>query len=178
MKKVLLPVCLALLLEVGCAKRMEGVTELPTEASEPVSISEERPFESVVFSSSQRGVSEEKINALGMEQNVSFTDIYFEFDRTNLKPGSRAEIETNGRLLLSNPDLSIQLEGHCDERGTQEYNLALGERRARVVKMYLVSMGLERDRIKILSYGEERSVCVQHREGCWRTNRRVHFAPQ
>ncbi len=77
---------------------------------------------------------------------------------------------------MANPELTIRLEGHADERGTQEYNLALGERRARAIKMYLISMGVEKDRINILSFGEERFVCVQHDEGCWRKNRRVHFA--
>lgn len=101
-------------------------------------------------------------------------DVYFDYDRAELSPESREQLTRNARFLNEDPRFSLTLEGHCDERGTVEYNLALGERRAQSAKSYLVSLGVASSRLTTLSYGEERQVCEEPEEACWRLNRRVH----
>ena len=101
-------------------------------------------------------------------------DVYFDYDRAELSPESRDQLTRNARFLNEDPRFSLTLEGHCDERGTVEYNLALGERRAQSAKNYIVSLGVSPSRLTTISYGEERQVCEETEESCWRLNRRVH----
>ena len=105
---------------------------------------------------------------------ADLVDIYFEFDRYEIRPGDARVLESNARWLRSNRDL-VLIEGHCDERGTNEYNVALGERRAKATMNYLVSQGVAAGRISIVSYGEERPQCTERTEACWQKNRRAHF---
>ena len=102
-------------------------------------------------------------------------DVFFDYDRYNLRDDARMALEGNARVLAANSDLQMILEGHCDERGTVEYNLALGERRARSAKDYLVQFGIEASRLTTISYGEERPFAQGHDEAAWAQNRRVHF---
>jgi len=102
-------------------------------------------------------------------------DIHFDFDKYDIRPGDSKTLDGNAGWLKSNPNHLVLIEGHCDERGTNEYNLALGERRAKSTMNYLVSQGVQASRITIISYGEERPVCSQKTEECWAKNRRAHF---
>ncbi|MFQ5849259.1 MAG: peptidoglycan-associated lipoprotein Pal [Candidatus Binatia bacterium] len=102
-------------------------------------------------------------------------DIYFEFDRYTLRSDARVTLEANAEWLKANPSVRIEIEGHADERGTNEYNLALGARRAQSAKDYLVTLGVSPDRLSTISYGEELPVCREKTEECWQTNRRAHF---
>jgi peptidoglycan-associated lipoprotein len=102
-------------------------------------------------------------------------DIYFDFDKYDIRPDATPRLEQNARWLKSNPNTLIVIEGHCDERGTSEYNLVLGERRARAIMNYLITQGVSGNRMTIVSYGEERPMCSEHKEPCWAKNRRVHF---
>ena len=102
-------------------------------------------------------------------------DIHFDFDKYDIRPGDAKMLDTNAGWLKSNPNHLVLIEGHCDERGTNEYNLALGERRAKSTMNYLVSQGVQASRITIISYGEERPLCTEHNEECWAKNRRAHF---
>ncbi len=102
-------------------------------------------------------------------------DIHFDFDKYDIRPGDAKVLDANATWLKSKPDLLVLIEGHCDERGTNEYNLALGERRAKAAMNYLVSQGVQANRITIISYGEERPLCTEHNESCWARNRRDHF---
>jgi peptidoglycan-associated lipoprotein len=102
-------------------------------------------------------------------------DIYFDFDKYNVRPGDAKTLDVNAQWLKSNPGQLVLIEGHCDERGTNEYNLALGERRAKSTMNYLVSQGVQGRRITIISYGEERPQCTERNEACWVKNRRAHF---
>jgi peptidoglycan-associated lipoprotein len=101
--------------------------------------------------------------------------IYFDFDKYDIRPGDARVLDTNAQWLKSNDNQLVLIEGHCDERGTNEYNLALGERRAKSTMNYLVSQGVQASRITIISYGEERPVCTQKNEECWSKNRRAQF---
>ena len=105
-------------------------------------------------------------------------DVYFDFDRYDLRADSREILKANSAWLKANPSAQVQIEGHCDERGTTEYNVALGSRRAESVKDYLVTLGTSTDRLSTISYGEEVPVCREQTEECWQKNRRVRFVVQ
>jgi peptidoglycan-associated lipoprotein len=102
-------------------------------------------------------------------------DIYFDYDESSLTDDTREKLSRNADLLKSQPQFSVTIEGHADSRGTNEYNLALGERRANAVKDYLGSLGVGGDRLRTISYGEERPACNEEAESCWSQNRRVHM---
>lgn len=106
-----------------------------------------------------------------------FRDISFEFDSSVVSDLARQDIEYNAQVLRDNDSLQVQLEGHCDERGTAEYNLALGAQRARAVRQVLISAGIPAARLDTISYGEEVPLVVGHSEDAWAKNRRVHFSP-
>jgi peptidoglycan-associated lipoprotein len=102
-------------------------------------------------------------------------DIHFDFDRYDIRPQDAQVLEANAVLLKSNPKWQVLIEGHADQRGTTEYNLALGDRRARASLNYLVAQGVRSNRISIISYGKERPLCRESNEDCWGQNRRAHF---
>jgi peptidoglycan-associated lipoprotein len=106
--------------------------------------------------------------------NPNLRDINFDFDKYDIRPGDAKILDANATWLKGNSNLLL-IEGHCDERGTNEYNLALGERRAKATMNYLVSQGVQASRITIISYGEERPLCTEKTEACWARNRRAHF---
>jgi peptidoglycan-associated lipoprotein len=101
-------------------------------------------------------------------------DVFFDFDKYDIRQSDAKVLDTNAAWLKTNDNL-VLIEGHCDERGTNEYNLALGERRAKATMNYLVGQGVQANRITIISYGKERPTCTEHSEGCWAKNRRAHF---
>lgn len=101
--------------------------------------------------------------------------IHFDFDSATLRPEMMRILNGNGQYLKSHPSLNVIIEGHCDERGTNEYNLALGDRRAYSTKRYLVNQGIKQSRIRTVSYGEERPISNGHDESSWYMNRRAEF---
>jgi peptidoglycan-associated lipoprotein len=110
-----------------------------------------------------------------VHESKMLQDIHFDFDKYNIRPKAAEILRENSALLKKYPGMKFQIEGHCDERGTGEYNLALGERRANSVKKYLASLGIEPSRISTISYGEERPLDQEHNEEAWTKNRRAHF---
>ena len=102
-------------------------------------------------------------------------DVYFDFDRYDLKGDARDILRANAGWLKSNPAARTEIEGHCDDRGTNEYNLALGAKRAQAAKDYLVTLGISAERLSTISYGSEVPVCKEQNESCWRQNRRARF---
>ncbi|HMI69485.1 MAG TPA: peptidoglycan-associated lipoprotein Pal [Solirubrobacteraceae bacterium] len=101
--------------------------------------------------------------------------IYFDFDKYDIRPGDRRILDANAQWLKEHANQLVLIEGHCDERGTNEYNLGLGDRRARATMNYLVGQGVQANRFTIVSYGEERPVCTEKNESCWQKNRRAAF---
>ena len=101
--------------------------------------------------------------------------VLFEFDKAEIRPDQTAKLETSAAFLKQNPNLKFTIEGHCDERGSEEYNLALGDRRANAVKQFLVGRGIPESRLTTVSYGEERTVCHEQTEGCYQQNRRSEY---
>jgi peptidoglycan-associated lipoprotein len=110
-----------------------------------------------------------------VHESKMLQDIHFDFDKYSIQPKAAEILKENSALLKKYPGMKFQIEGHCDERGTGEYNLALGERRANSVKKYLASIGIEPGRISTISYGEERPLDQEHNEEAWSKNRRAHF---
>lgn len=101
--------------------------------------------------------------------------VYFAFNSSNLNSSTRASLQANAEYLKTNSDVEVQIEGHCDERGGVQYNLALGEKRAMAVKQYLVSMGVNSSRVSTISFGKERPIAFGHDESSWSKNRRANF---
>ncbi|HWP35695.1 MAG TPA: peptidoglycan-associated lipoprotein Pal, partial [Thermodesulfobacteriota bacterium] len=110
-----------------------------------------------------------------VERRARLDPIYFDFDRSDIKPEYRSVLERNADWLRRNRSARVQIEGHADERGSVQYNLALGERRAESAKRYLETLGIESSRLSTISYGEERPVDPRHTEEAWAKNRRAEF---
>jgi peptidoglycan-associated lipoprotein len=106
-------------------------------------------------------------------------DAYFDYNQATIRPDALTALETDSTelrsILAQYPDYKLTIQGHCDERGSTEYNLGLGDRRAEVAKDYLVQVGIPAGQLSVISYGKERPVCTEHDETCWQRNRRVHI---
>jgi peptidoglycan-associated lipoprotein len=102
-------------------------------------------------------------------------DAYFDFNKADIRPDAREALAKTADLLRNYPQFKVTIEGHCDERGSTEYNLVLGDRRAAAVKSYLVSLGISADRMNTVSYGKEKPFCTDSNEACWQKNRVGHF---
>jgi peptidoglycan-associated lipoprotein len=107
------------------------------------------------------------------EQNMK--DAYFDFDKSDIRPDAQRALTSDAEFLKAHPDIKFTIETHCDERGGEEYNRGLGDRRATSAKTFLVNLGISADRINTISYGKGRPVCTDHNEVCWQKNRRAHF---
>jgi peptidoglycan-associated lipoprotein len=173
---IVLGVILSLMLMVSCAKK--AVKEEPLVMEKAWEKPGEEPERAVIEEKSLETSSERKkypgIEGVFMESSL-LKDIHFGFDRYDLTPKAREILSQNADLLLQHSRAKIQIEGHADERGTIEYNLALGERRSNTAKEYLMSLGVSPDRVGTISYGEEMPVDPGHSEEAWTKNRRAHF---
>jgi len=107
--------------------------------------------------------------------NPALRDVHFDFDRSNIRAGDAKILDDSAAYLKANPNLLVLIEGHCDERGTSEYNLALGERRAKSSMAYLVNKGIDAGRITLVSYGKERPICTEKTSVCYAKNRFDRF---
>jgi peptidoglycan-associated lipoprotein len=116
----------------------------------------------------------ETANQAAYEQGL-LGDVYFDFDKYDLTSDARERLAKNTEFMKAHAEFTYSLEGYCDERGTNDYNLALGDRRANAGKNYLLSLGIPSAPMRTISYGEERPQCNESHEGCWWRNRRVHF---
>ncbi|RPJ11895.1 MAG: peptidoglycan-associated lipoprotein Pal [Deltaproteobacteria bacterium] len=128
-----------------------------------------KEFEKSLVAKKQPGIEGEVL------ESKLLKDIHFDFDKYDVRPQDAQIMKENAALLTKHPTVKIQVEGHCDERGTAEYNLALGERRANSAKKYLVSLGIPENRLSAISYGEENPLDPAHNEEAWAKNRRAHF---
>jgi peptidoglycan-associated lipoprotein len=110
--------------------------------------------------------------------NQNIKDIFFDYDKYDIRPDQQAAVQADATFLNQHPTINITLEGHCDERGSTEYNLALGDNRANAAKNALVQAGVAANRIRTISYGKEKPFCTEHTEACWQQNRRGHLVYQ
>jgi len=135
---------------------------------------------SVPFSKFDKEVSafgkDARLSDLEFKTTSDLKDIYFKFDQYDLDDASREILTKNTSFLkIKSPIAKIEIQGHCDERGTNNYNISLAERRAKSTKIYLVSLGIDPKRIHTISFGEENPLCTENKEICWSKNRRAHF---
>ncbi len=181
MKKIL--IIILLVFAAGCAKKytkapdeavkapekplMEETIEMKEEVIEEVEI----PADEMVR---EEDMASQEMSAEEMARQV-FQDILFDYDKYDIRAEARQTLDSVASFLNDEKDLTIAIEGHCDERGTNEYNLALGEKRSKATKNYLVSLGTSPERITVVTYGEEKQLCMDHTEDCWQLNRRAHF---
>ncbi len=172
--------CLGVILS-GCTQKV--VKDEPTDKSAEVSQAgkdakeADKSREEVVKKEFEKSLVAKKtpgIEGVVLESKM-LKDIHFDFDKYNIQPGEAEVLKENSALVKKFPGMKLQIEGHCDERGTGEYNLALGERRANSVKKYLASLGISPSSISTISYGEERPFDPGHSEEAWLKNRRAHF---
>jgi peptidoglycan-associated lipoprotein len=110
--------------------------------------------------------------------NQNIRDVYFDYDKSDIRSDQQSSVQSNAQFLGQHPNINITIEGHCDERGSTDYNLALGDQRASAVKNVLVTLGVSAGRIKTISYGKEKPFCTESNEACWQQNRRGHFVFQ
>ncbi len=174
-----------LVVSAGCAPKKGAVSPKFPEDSATATVGGQRGTgESAFGEGAGEGIGEGDL-AIRQDQLVRerlFTEatqelqtIYFDYDSAVLKPEAKQKLERGAAWLKQNPTVNVQIEGHCDERGTNEYNLALGERRALSARRYLVSLGVSDARIFTISYGEERPAVEGHDESAWKFNRRAEF---
>ncbi len=153
--------------------RMEAERTAKVQEKEEAKIREEevkkaQEFEKSLVAKKEPGIEGEVFESKWLK------DIHFDFDKYDIRPGDAEVLKENATLLKKYPNVKMQIEGHCDERGTIEYNLALGERRANNAKQYLISLGISPGRISTISYGKERPLDPGHNEEAWTRNRRAH----
>jgi peptidoglycan-associated lipoprotein len=163
------------LIMIGCPKKT-AVKEEPSVQKEAAKAEAERAKETKAKEQFEKSLVAEKTPGIAGEvfESSLLKDIHFDFDKYDIRPGDAALLKENAALLNKYPNVKIQMEGHCDERGTVEYNLALGERRANHAKNYLVSLGISPARISTISYGKEKPLDPGHNEAAWAKNRRAH----
>ncbi len=187
MKRGILVLVLSLMVvfPLGCAKKMvEKPVSVQPEQIQPLE-EVKPPEEGKVVGMKEEAITEEElarqqkiqIEETLKEEMAKFEneDIHFDFDKYYIRPDAAEILKKKAQWLKEHPEVHLLIEGHCDERGTEEYNLALGERRANSAKEFLVNLGIDPKRISIISYGEERPVDPRSCEEAWAKNRRDHF---
>ncbi len=163
---------------MGCAeKRAVRPAEIQTRPSvqQPSKVSEPvKPAQKITDEMSAK-VHTKEIPPKVEELSIKLQDVHFDYDKYDMRQDAKPILKSVSDYLLRNAGLRILIEGHCDERGTAEYNLGLGDRRAKATRDYLVSLGVTSSRMDIISYGKEKPLCGEHTEDCWARSRRAHF---
>ncbi len=177
-KWIALVALVALLLVSACKKPDPVVTPPPPPMTETAPTTDVKPDTTPAgpVDATPKPV-EKSLQELQQEAERSglLGDVFYDFDKSDLRADARERLEKNARFMSENPEIVFTVEGHCDERGTNEYNLALGQSRSATSVDYLISLGVERSRFKTISYGEERPFCTESNEACWQKNRRARF---
>ncbi|MBI4683288.1 MAG: peptidoglycan-associated lipoprotein Pal [Nitrospirae bacterium] len=180
---------LLLIVAVGCAKKYTAPVDKAVTPEKPAikeevvkpekaeQVKEQIVEEQVVEEKfvPEKGKLTETARPADKQAESEFRDVLFDYDKYDIRPDARPVLDTAAAILKTNEPVNIVIEGHCDERGTNEYNLALGEKRAKAAKNYLVSLGISPARIIVITFGEEKPVCTEQNETCWQNNRRAHF---
>ena len=177
---VVMMMFLTLMVTTGCRKKVAPISSAVDLKEERVERQPLPPLEEEALDPLRDARLDEEgliVRKAPSEQMPSgLEDIYFDFDQWALRQDTVSVLENNVFWLHSNPNAKIQVEGYCDEKGTEEYNLALGERRARSTSEFLANLGISPARISVISYGEESGGCADDNDACHAKNRRVHFA--
>ena len=160
---------------VGCSTNKPAEPQVTAQPQKPAQKAETKQLAKAPVSQRSSLEQMQQGKPVGTPQASPMKDIYFDFDRYDLRPDARATLKANADWLKQNPSTTAQIEGHCDDRGTAEYNLALGAKRAQAAKDYLTTLGVHAQRLSTISYGEELPVCREESESCWQKNRHDRF---
>ncbi len=170
-------VCSAFLIMASCAKKQVGVSG-GVQPTTKAKAAEAKAVKKADDYAKREKARQAKLKALQHAQMVADFEaqkIFFDFDKSDLKPEAKATLKNKAAWLRDHAAYVVRIEGHCDERGTNEYNLALGERRAHAAKKFLMALGVEEHRMSGISYGEEKPADSGHNEAAWAKNRRDEF---
>ncbi|MDP3261326.1 MAG: peptidoglycan-associated lipoprotein Pal [Thermodesulfovibrionales bacterium] len=162
----------------GCAKKAVTTPveqEAPKETAQKAAPVEQKAEEPVMAKVEPKKVETVPVKEVTEAKSSQFGNILFDFDKYTIREDAKPTLKAVADWLIKNKDAKMILEGHCDDRGTNEYNLALGEKRAKSARDYIVSAGVTKNRLDTISYGEEKPLCKEQTEGCWQKNRRVQF---
>jgi peptidoglycan-associated lipoprotein len=168
----------------GCSKSVEGTSGSKTTdqglGKAPVTLpGEERVSEDIVVAKAEPEAARQRTEEMRQEAaataGTGLQDVFFAFDSWTILDGGKQALGADAQWLKANDGKALTIEGHCDERGTQAYNLVLGERRAKAVRSYLVDLGVDAKRLTVTSYGKDRPFCREHSEDCYQQNRRGHL---
>lgn len=191
-KLMVVPVAFAWMLSAGCAKKQiaarppqpqatpttEARNTTPTPASKPYT-----PSAQTTPAANQRSAYPDKATRDRIDALLArISDAYFDYNQHALRPDAIKTLQSDSAelrdILKDYPNYKLVIEGYADERGSDEYNMALGDARAKSAKNYLVQVGIPSDQLSVVSYGKERQVCDEHTESCWQKNRRIHIVAQ
>ncbi len=183
---ILIVLIISLTIFSGCSEKKSIVKSDETKVQETVSAPAPAPAETTepatqdnvsqpIETTNLKDTANEQSSLMEATAKSPISDINFDFDSYSIRPDAREILKFNADYLLKHKVSSVLVEGHCDERGTDEYNMALGQRRAQETKKYLVNLGVNESIIKTISYGEERPLDTDNNEEAWAKNRRAHF---
>ncbi|MDA8100899.1 MAG: peptidoglycan-associated lipoprotein Pal [Nitrospiraceae bacterium] len=169
---------LGLVVLAGCPKKTEvsSTPEAQKVAAAPAPAAAEGAKSSEPTAA--RKAEEEQAKEAAARANAGLQAVYFDYDRATIREDAKAAMKANAEYLKANPKMKISIEGNCDDRGTIEYNQALGQRRSSSAKKYLTAMGITAKRISLVSYGKEKPACTEDTDACWQKNRRDDFVAQ
>ena len=175
---LLMILTMSLLVLYGCPKKADvSSTEEAQKAEQaPAAPAEDAARQAEQAAAKQAQEDQERERAA--REAAGLQPVYFDFDRSAIRDDARSVLRSNAEWLKANPTVQVRIEGNCDERGTIEYNQALGQRRASAAKKYLADLGIRSSRVKLISYGKERPSCTESTEECWQKNRRADFAAE
>lgn len=177
MKKFLLLAAILGLAAFGCAGKKAVLPAQPQEMQQPQTTAsdESKKAQEKITEQEMAKVESKDVASKFEEISGMFKDIYFDYDKYDVREDAKQTLKAVADYLRKNMAQKLLIEGHCDERGTSEYNLGLGDKRAKSAKDFLVSLGVPSSRIDTISYGKEKPACGEHTEDCWAKSRRDHF---
>ncbi|MEK6671850.1 MAG: peptidoglycan-associated lipoprotein Pal, partial [Nitrospirota bacterium] len=184
MKRFLVVALILSFAAFGCAQKEAVKQTDDTQQQQAVQSGQEKADSAKKDGEKPNGQQTAKVESKDMHPDASgkveeisdmFDDIHFDFDKYDIKESGKPALKKVADYLIKNNNTKLLVEGHCDDRGTNEYNLGLGDRRAKSTKDYLSASGVKASRIEVISFGEEKPLCNEQNEGCWAKNRRAHF---
>ncbi|MDA8086093.1 MAG: peptidoglycan-associated lipoprotein Pal [Nitrospiraceae bacterium] len=180
MKKAILILAALGFIAAGCSHAVKQSPEQAAQAAAPQKAVQKAPAEKKLNPASTENVTgktnEAKQQAAVVAAEKKIGDIHFAFDKYSLNADAKDKLHKLSDLLLKNSNAKVMIEGRCDERGTEEYNLALGDKRANAAKNYLMALGVPASQLSTVSYGKDKPLCTEHSEKCWSMNRSDHFS--
>ena len=181
MKKAIVILAALGFIAAGCSHAVKQSPEQVSQAATAQKAVQKAPAKKKPAATSQENVTSKTNEAQAQQAAVASAekkigDIHFAFDKYVLNKDAKAKLHQLSDLLLKNPGSKVLIEGRCDERGTEEYNLALGDKRANAAKSYLTALGVPASQLSTVSYGKDKPLCTQHNEKCWSMNRSDHFS--